>query len=116
VTFGLVSKRATLWIRDHAGDAEFFLDGDERRLRSNGVTRLRGSGRFYLSGSRVMLQIRAEKVSLSVAGRGWARVSGEGEYELNEGAERAWEADSERPRRLALIPEEPEPGDGGNAA
>ena len=116
VTFGLLPKRAQLWVRDYAGDAEFFLDGDERRLRSNGVTRLRGSGRFYLSGSRVMLQIRADNVSLSAAGRGWARVSGKGEYELNEGTERPWETASERPRRLALVPEEPGPGDGDDPA
>ena len=105
VTFGLIPDDATLWVRDYDGDARFFLDGEPRRLRSSGVTRLRDvSGRIYLSGTRVMLQIRAEDLSLSAAGRGIASVSGNGEFSLNDGRERAWPARSRSPLRFAVAP------------
>ena len=113
VTFGLIPEGATLWVRDFAGDARFFLDGETRRLRIGAMTRIRGaSGRIYLSGSRVMLQIRADDISLSTAGRGTASVSGEGEFSLNDERERAWPSRSRAPLRFAVEPQDP-PSDGG---
>lgn len=108
VTFGLIPEGATLWVRDFAGDARFFLDGETRRLRTGATIRLRdASGRIYLSGSRVMLQIRADDISLSTAGRGTASVSGDGEFSLNNERERTWPSRTRSPLRFAIEPPAP---------
>ena len=112
VAFGLIPDGATLWVRDIGGDARFFLDGETRRLRTGAMTRIRdASGRIYLSGSRVLLQIRADDISLSAAGRGRASVSGEGEFSLNDERERLWPSRSRTPLRFAIEPPE-QPADG----
>ncbi len=108
VTFGLIPEGATLWVRDVAGDARFFIDGETRRLRIGVMTRFReASGRIYLSGSRVLLQIRADDISLSAAGRGTASVSGDGEFSLNDERERTWPSRTRSPLRFAIEPQVP---------
>jgi hypothetical protein len=105
VTYGLIPDGATLWVRDSAGDARFFLDGSSRRLRTGAMVRIRdASGRIYLSGSRVVLQIKADDISLSTAGRGKASVSGDGAFTLNDGRERLWPSRSRNPLKFAFQP------------
>jgi hypothetical protein len=105
VTYGLIPDGATLWVRDSAGDARFFLDGSSRRLRTGAMVRIRdASGRIYLSGSRVVLQIKADDMSLSTAGRGKASVSGDGAFTLNDGRERLWPSRSRNPLKFAFQP------------
>ena len=113
VTFGLIPEGSTLWVRDLAGDARFFIDGETRRLRTGAMTRIRdASGRIYLSGSRVLLQIRADDISLSTAGRGTASVSGDGEFSLNDERERTWPSRARSPLRFAIEPPVAPPEDG----
>jgi hypothetical protein len=112
VTYGLIPDGATLWVRDVAGDARFFLDGDSRRLRTGAMVRIRDAGgRIYLSGSRVVLQIRADDISLSTAGRGKASVSGDGAFSLNDERERLWPSRTRSPLRFAIQPPEPASSD-----
>jgi hypothetical protein len=114
VTYGLIPEDATLWVRDIAGDARFFLDGDSRRLRPGAMVRIRDAGgRIYLSGSRVVLQIRADDISLSTAGRGKASVSGDGAFSLNDERERVWPSRTKSPLRFAIEPPEPASPDEG---
>ncbi len=108
VTFGLIPEGATLWVRDLSGDARFFIDGESRKLRTGATIRVRdASGRIYVSGSRVMLQIRADDISLSTAGRGTASVSGDGEFSLNDERERTWPSRTRSPLRFAIEPPVP---------
>jgi hypothetical protein len=117
VTFGLIPEGATLWVRDLAGDARFFLDGDSRRLRTGAMVRIRdASGRIYLSGSRVILQIRADDISLSTAGRGRASVSGDGAFTLNNERERIWPSRTRSPLRFAIEPPAPPADEGEEGA
>lgn len=115
VTFGLIPEGATIWVRDLAGDARFFLDGDSRRLRAGAMVRIReASGRIYLSGSRVILQIRADDISLSTAGRGRASVRGDGAFTLNDERERIWPSRPRSPLRFGIEPPAAPSDEGGS--
>jgi hypothetical protein len=90
VTFGLLPRRSTIWVVDRAGDARFVFDGRQPRVGAERATRVRGSGRFYLSGSNVLLRVRGEDVSISAAGRGRLQLRGDGVYKLNDSPAMSW--------------------------
>lgn len=108
VVFGLLPEDATIWFRDYEGDARFFLDGEEPPLRDGGaeLTKLRGqSGRLYVSGSDLRLQIRSEDISLAAAGRGLFHTMGDGLYQRNDDPLRRWSTDDWPTAGFWLAPE-----------
>lgn len=110
VAFGLLPEATTIWVNDVGGDARFVLDGRQPRLREGRVTRFRGSGRFYLSGSDVRVQLRGDDLSISAAGRGRVRLRGEGEYRLNDAPARSWPGGRGRAATVAIVTDPPEQG------
>lgn len=109
VAFGLLPRPATIWVNDAGGDGRFVLDGRQRRLRDGRITRFRGTGRFYLSGADVRMQIRGDDLSISAAGRGRLRLRGDGEYRLNDAPTEPWPARAGRTPPVAIVaPPSPE--------
>lgn len=105
VVFGLLPQEGTIWFRDDGGDGRIFVDGRRPELREGETTTLRErSGRFYVSGSNVTLQLRGERISLSAAGRGEAWLMGDGRFRLDDGDVRRWFEGPWRPPSVAVAP------------
>lgn len=107
VAFGLLPERGRLVVTDRAGDGYVTLDG-RRRLaptagaRARTVRMPRAHGRFYVSGSDITLSLRGANMTISAAGSGVVRLSGEGQYSLNEGPLTSWMAEGGGARRVVL--------------
>lgn len=92
VSFGLVGGRgSTVRLLDRAGDATVTMNG-----RVVGARRARGQrvisqpGRFYVSGSDVVLEVRGTRLSVNASGIGLARLRGQGMFSLNGRRQVAW--------------------------
>lgn len=106
VAFGEITGVATqgrIQVRDRAGDATFTFDGAPVRFNRRGRAQVRGStGRFFVSGTAVRITLARVKLSLSSAGRGLARLRGQGLYRLNSERTRRWNG-----RAIRIAPSPP---------
>jgi|GEM_PF-6810686 len=104
----------TLRVVDRLGDAQVVVAGVPqlpRRAGRGAEYRVRTTERWMVSGGRVSLDVRGDRLSVSVAGLGWARLSGRGRYVLNDVAWSRWSGRGVRiaplpapPRRAAPVP------------
>ncbi|HWH15192.1 MAG TPA: hypothetical protein VNT51_10635 [Miltoncostaeaceae bacterium] len=77
----------TLRVVDRTGDARVMVAGvllEPRRTRRTLEYRVRTGERFMVSGGRVSIEVRGDRLSISAAGVGMARLRGRGRYVLND--------------------------------
>jgi hypothetical protein len=92
---GLV-RAGSIVVRDRAGDAYVKIGGREvaanRRVR-RGIQRItvRGTQRFVVYGSDVVLAVRGRRVALSAAGRYRVQLVGRGSARIDEGPRLGWD-------------------------
>jgi hypothetical protein len=92
LAFGLIPGTGKLIVRDFGGDAVVRLGGVALRIppRTGRLVIRRASGRFYVEGDNVRIDIQGAGLVVSAAGRGRALLSGGGVYRLNERPEANW--------------------------
>lgn len=88
VAFGEVQGAQSISVSGSGARLNF--EGRSVNPKRGTATLKRVSGRFYVTGTDVRLTIVARGMSVSIAGKGGARLSGSGVYRLNDSAEAEW--------------------------
>lgn len=88
--WGIIPGRGLVTVVDRDGNAAVYLSGVKQEL-VDGRLRIRpASGKLWVQGSNVSVQIVGVDLDFSVAGVGRAKLQGSGVYTLNAGKERRW--------------------------
>ena len=90
--YGNIPGRGLVTVVDRDGGAAVYLSGVKQEF-VDGRLRIRpASGKLWVQGSNVSVQIVGVDFEFSVAGVGRAKLQGSGVYTLNSGKEKRWSA------------------------
>ncbi len=95
---GLIDYQATatdgiLLVKDVAGNATVNVTNTQGQARWRGFTVYFGFQSASITGTDVGVVVVGENVSLTVFGRGWAYLKGNGTYSVNGGPAKPWSED-----------------------